>query len=67
MPHWHRPHLSRGARAKPGDVVSMKTRATKQGTKYVLSGNKMWITNGPSADVLIVYATLDPSLSARIK
>lgn len=61
-------HVGALAMSEPGagsDVVSMKTRATKQGTKYVLNGNKMWITNGPSADVLIVYATLDPALSAR--
>jgi isovaleryl-CoA dehydrogenase len=61
-------HVGALAMSEPGagsDVVSMKTRATKQGTKYVLNGNKMWITNGPSAQVLIVYATLDPALSAR--
>lgn len=61
-------HVGALAMSEPGagsDVVSMRTRATKQGAKYVLNGNKMWITNGPSADVLIVYATLDPSLSAR--
>jgi isovaleryl-CoA dehydrogenase len=41
------------------DVVSMKLSATKKGDKYVLNGNKMWITNGPDADVLVVYAKTD--------
>jgi len=43
------------------DVVSMKTRAEKKGDYYVLNGNKFWITNGPDADVLVVYAKTDPS------
>ncbi len=47
------------------DVVGMRTRAEKRGDGYVLNGSKMWITNGPVADVLIVYATLDPGLAAR--
>jgi len=38
------------------DVVSMKLRAEKKGNKYLLNGSKMWITNGPDADVLVVYA-----------
>jgi isovaleryl-CoA dehydrogenase len=38
------------------DVVSMRLRADKKGTRYVLNGNKMWITNGPDANVLVVYA-----------
>jgi len=38
------------------DVVSMRTRAEKKGNKYILNGNKFWITNGPDADVLVVYA-----------
>ncbi|XP_034418623.1 isovaleryl-CoA dehydrogenase, mitochondrial [Cyclopterus lumpus] len=42
------------------DVVSMKLKAKKQGDYYVLNGNKFWITNGPDADVLIVYAKTDP-------
>lgn len=49
--------------SEPGagsDVVSMKLTAKKQGDKYILNGNKMWITNGPDADVLIVYAKTDP-------
>lgn len=43
------------------DVVSMKLRAEKKGDKYVLNGTKFWITNGPDADVLVVYAKTDPS------
>lgn len=42
------------------DVVSMGTRAEKQGDHYVLNGSKFWITNGPDADVLVVYAKTDP-------
>ena len=42
------------------DVVAMKTRAEKRGGKYVLNGAKMWITNGPDADVIVVYAKTDP-------
>ena len=42
------------------DVVSMKTRAEKRGDRYVLNGAKMWITNGPHADTLVVYARTDP-------
>ncbi|KXS17708.1 acyl-CoA dehydrogenase NM domain-like protein [Gonapodya prolifera JEL478] len=52
------------AMSEPGsgsDVVSMKTRADFKGDHYVLNGNKMWITNGPDADVLIVYAKTDIS------
>src|SRR5207253_3754949 len=41
------------------DVVSMMLRAAKQGDRYVLNGTKMWITNGPDADTLIVYAKTD--------
>lgn len=41
------------------DVVSMRLRADKKGDKYILNGNKMWITNGPDADVLVVYAKTD--------
>jgi len=61
-------HLGALAMSEPGagsDVVSMRTRATRKGDHYVLNGTKMWITNGPEADVLIVYATIDPELSAR--
>jgi len=47
------------------DVVSMKLRADLQGDHWVLNGNKMWITNGPDADVLVVYAKTDLSAGAR--
>ncbi len=47
------------------DVVSLKLRATEDGDHFVLNGNKMWITNGPGADVLVVYATVDPALKGR--
>ena len=42
------------------DVVSMKLKAEKKGDRYILNGNKFWITNGPDADVLIVYAKTNP-------
>ena len=47
------------------DVVSMKLRAREHGDCFVLDGTKMGVTNGPGADVLVVYATVDPSLGAR--
>lgn len=47
------------------DVVSMTLRADKQGDGYVLNGNKMWITNGPDADVVIVYAKTDKTAGAK--
>ncbi len=47
------------------DVVSMKLRADKQGDRYVLNGSKMWITNGPDADVLVVYAKTDPAAGSK--
>jgi len=47
------------------DVVSMKLRATPKGSDYVLNGTKMWITNGPDADTLVVYAKTDPEANAR--
>ncbi len=47
------------------DVVSMKLRAEKQGDKYILNGTKMWITNGPDADVLVVYAKTDMAAGPR--
>lgn len=56
------------AMSEPGagsDVVSMKLRADKRGDHYVLNGNKMWITNGPDADVLVVYAKTDASAGSR--
>jgi len=59
-------HMGALAMSEPGsgsDVVSMKTRADKKGDYYVLNGNKFWITNGPDADVLIIYAKTDPNNS----
>ncbi|MBP0633739.1 isovaleryl-CoA dehydrogenase, partial [Cupriavidus sp. AcVe19-1a] len=47
------------------DVVSMKLRAEFKGDRYVLNGTKMWITNGPDCDVLVVYAKTEPELGAR--
>ncbi|KPJ10212.1 Isovaleryl-CoA dehydrogenase, mitochondrial [Papilio machaon] len=55
-------HMGALAMSEPGagsDVVSMKLRAEKKGDYYVLNGNKFWITNGPDADVLVVYAKTD--------
>ena len=54
--------------SEPGagsDVVGMKLRATRDGDAYVLNGNKMWITNGPDASTLIVYAKTDPEAGPR--
>ncbi|MCH2394087.1 isovaleryl-CoA dehydrogenase [Oceanibaculum sp.] len=51
------------AMSEPGagsDVVSMRTKAEKKGDRYILNGGKMWITNGPDADTLVVYAKTDP-------
>ncbi len=56
------------AMSEPGagsDVVSMKLRASEDGDDFVLNGNKMWITNGPGADVLVVYATVDAQLGSK--
>ncbi|HMS44645.1 MAG TPA: acyl-CoA dehydrogenase family protein, partial [Alphaproteobacteria bacterium] len=47
------------------DVVSMRLRAEKKNNGYVLNGNKMWITNGPDADVLIVYAKTNPAAGSK--
>ena len=61
-------HVGALAMSEPGagsDVVSMKLRAEKKGDRYVLNGNKMWITNGPDADTLVVYAKTDPEANAR--
>lgn len=46
-------------------MTSMKLSAVKKGNKYVLNGSKMWITNGPDADVLVVYAKTEPSLKDK--
>src|SRR3546814_10210910 len=54
--------------SEPGagsDVVSMKLRADKHGDHYVLTGNKMWITNGPDANTLVVYAKTDVQAKQR--
>ena len=61
-------HVGALAMSEPGagsDVVGMKTRADKRGDRYMLNGSKMWITNGPDADVLVVYAKTDPSAGPR--
>ena len=61
-------HLGALAMSETGagsDVMGMRTRADRRGDRYVLNGNKMWITNGPTADVLVVYATVDPVLGAK--
>jgi isovaleryl-CoA dehydrogenase len=61
-------HVGALAMSEPGagsDVVSMRTRADKQGDRYVLNGSKMWITNGPLADTLVVYAKTDRTAGAR--
>ena len=47
------------------DVVSMRLRADKQGDRFILNGTKMWITNGPDADTLVVYAKTDPVAGSR--
>ena len=47
------------------DVVSMRLAARREGDRYVLNGTKMWITNGPDADTLVVYAKTDPQAGAR--
>ena len=61
-------HVGALAMSEPGagsDVVSLRTRADKKGDRYVLNGNKMWITNGPEADVLVIYAKTDPDAGPR--
>jgi isovaleryl-CoA dehydrogenase len=61
-------HVGALAMSEPGagsDVVSMKTRADKKGDRYVLNGSKMWITNGPVADTLVIYAKTDPAAGPR--
>ncbi len=61
-------HVGALAMSEPGagsDVVSMQLRAEKRGARYALTGSKMWITNGPDADVLVVYAKTDPAAAAR--
>ncbi len=61
-------HVGALAMSEPNagsDVVSMKLKAEKDGDHYVLNGNKMWITNGPEADVLVVYAKTSPEKNSR--
>jgi isovaleryl-CoA dehydrogenase len=61
-------HVGALAMSEPNagsDVVSMRLRAEKKGDRYILNGTKMWITNGPDADTLVVYAKTDASAGAR--
>ena len=61
-------HVGALAMSEPNagsDVVSMRLRAEKHGDRYVLNGTKMWITNGPNADVLVIYAKTDPAAGSR--
>ena len=61
-------HVGALAMSEPdagSDVVSMKLRAEKRGDRYILNGSKMWITNGPDADTLVVYAKTDPDAGSR--
>jgi isovaleryl-CoA dehydrogenase len=61
-------HVGALAMSEPNagsDVVSMTTRAERRGDRFVINGAKMWITNGPAADTLIVYAKTDPSAGPR--
>ena len=61
-------HVGALAMSEPGagsDVISMKLRAEDKGGFYLLNGSKMWITNGPDADTLVVYAKTEPELGAR--
>lgn len=61
-------HVGALAMSEPGsgsDVVSMRTRADKKGDRYILNGTKMWITNGPIAETLVIYAKTDATAGAR--
>ncbi len=61
-------HVGALAMSEPSagsDVVSMRLRAEKKGDRYILNGTKMWITNGPDADVAVVYAKTDPAAGPR--
>ena len=61
-------HVGSLAMSEPGagsDVVSMRLRAEKRNDRYILNGNKFWITNGPSADTLVVYGKTDPNAGPR--
>ena len=61
-------HIGALAMSEPGagsDVVSMRLRAQRQGDKFILNGNKFWITNGPDAHVYVIYAKTDPEAGSR--
>ncbi len=61
-------HFGALAMSEPGsgsDVVSMKLKAEKRNDRFILNGNKMWITNGPDAETLVVYAKTDPDAGSR--
>jgi len=61
-------HIGALAMSEPSagsDVVGMKLRAEKRGERYILNGSKMWITNGPDADTLVVYAKTDPEAGSH--
>jgi isovaleryl-CoA dehydrogenase len=61
-------HVGALAMSEPGagsDVVGMRTRAERRGDRFVLNGSKMWITNGPEAETLVVYAKTDPAAGPR--
>ncbi|MGO3423250.1 MAG: isovaleryl-CoA dehydrogenase [Pseudoalteromonas distincta] len=61
-------HIGALAMSEPNagsDVVSMKLKAEKKGDKYILNGNKMWITNGPDAHTLVIYAKTDLNADAK--
>ncbi len=61
-------HVGALAMSEPGagsDIVSMKTRAEKRGDRYVINGSKFWITNGPEAETLVVYAKTDRNAGSR--
>ena len=61
-------HVGALAMSEPGagsDVVSMKLRAEKKGDRYILNGNKFWITNGPDADTYVIYAKTEPSKGSK--
>ncbi|MDO8287974.1 MAG: isovaleryl-CoA dehydrogenase [Parvibaculum sp.] len=61
-------HVGALAMSEPGagsDVVSMRLKAERKGDRFILNGNKMWITNGPDADTLIVYAKTDPAAGPK--
>jgi len=61
-------HIGALAMSEPGagsDVVSMRLRAERKGDRYILNGNKMWITNGPNADVYVIYAKTAPEAGSK--